>query len=421
VPVYEKGIVIVGGGHGGSQVAASLREKGYQGPLALLTAEGDIPYQRPPLSKAFLKEPTHDLLPLRPQSFYAKNAVDLRLSTEVVAIDPAGVLRLKDGQTLSADRIVLATGARPRLPPITGIDLDGVLALRNAADARRIRERLYAANDVVVIGGGFIGLEIAATARLLGKTVTVLEAAGRLMGRAVAPEISAHFLALHRGWGSDIRLDTPVGTIIGEAGKVVAVADAKGSVIPADVAIIGIGVVPNVELATAAGIAAANGILVNDFMETSDPRVLAIGDCVAFDHWASGKRERLESVQNAVDHGKTAAATLVGKREPYRAVPWFWSDQGDAKLQMVGLSADATRSVVRGKPEGGAFSVFHYRGERLVAIDSVNRAADHVLGRRMLGAGISPPAAVVGDESVDLKALLARETADRSAVMRLSD
>jgi 3-phenylpropionate/trans-cinnamate dioxygenase ferredoxin reductase subunit len=405
--VYGKGIVIVGGGHGGSQVAASLRSGGYDGPLTLVTAERDIPYQRPPLSKAFLKDPHHDLLPLRPESFYVKNAVDLRLGEEATAIDrSAAQLTLAGGGAIAFDRLVIATGARPRLPPIEGIGLDGVLTLRHADDARILRQRLHAANDVVVVGGGFIGLEIAATARLLGKTVTVLEAAGRLMGRVVALEISAHFLVLHRGWGTDVRLDTPVGAIVGEGGRVVAVDTAAGDRIPADTAVIGIGVVPNVELATAAGLAADNGIAVNDVMETSVPEILAIGDAVSFDHWELKRRVRLESVQNAVDQGKTAALTLIGKRSPFREVPWFWSDQGDVKLQMVGLSSDATWSFRRGRPEDGHFSVFHYSGERLVAVDSVNRASDHVVGRRMIGAGISPPPEMVVDEGVDLKALV---------------
>jgi 3-phenylpropionate/trans-cinnamate dioxygenase ferredoxin reductase subunit len=408
--LYDKGIVIIGGGHGGSQAAASLREKGYAGKLTLVTAEADIPYQRPPLSKAFLKDPGHALLPLRPESFYAKHDVALRLGAEVTAIDAAGgTLRLAGGGSVPFDRVVVATGARPRLPPIPGIDLAGVYTLRNAADARSLRTALYAANDVVVVGGGFIGLEIAATARLLGKTVTVLEAAGRLMGRAVAPEISAHFLALHRGWGSAVRLDTAVGAILGEGGRVVAVTDARGKRIPADLAVIGIGVVPNIEIATAAGVAAANGIAVDDFMQTSNPAILAIGDCVSFHHWATGKRERLEAVQNAVDQGKTAAATLVGKPEPYRAVPWFWSDQGDVKLQMVGIPHGADQSVLRGRAEAGAFSVFHYQGDRLIAVDSVNRAGDHMVGRRLLEAGMSAPPDVVADESVDLKSLVARQ------------
>jgi len=407
--LFERGIIVVGGGHGGSQVAASLRSEGYDGALTLVSAEPDIPYQRPPLSKAFLKEPDHELLPLRPASFYEKNDIRLLLATEAAAIDRrAGALVLADGSTLPLDRLVLAPGARPRLPPIEGISLDGVFALRIAEDARQIRERLYAANDVVVVGGGFIGLEIAATARLLGKTVTVLEAAGRLMGRVVAPEISDHFLALHRGWGTDIRLDTPVGRIVGEAGKVVAVETASGDRVDADMAIIGIGVVPNVELALTAGLTVDNGIVVDDFMTTSAPEIVALGDCAAFDHWELGRRVRLESVQNAVDQGKTAARTLTGKREPFRDVPWFWSDQGDVKLQMVGLSANATRSVLRGKPDSGAFSVFHFQDDRLVAIDSVNRATDHMVGRRLLGSGLSPPPEICADEGSDLKALVAR-------------
>jgi 3-phenylpropionate/trans-cinnamate dioxygenase ferredoxin reductase component len=408
--LFDKGIIVVGGGHGGSQVTASLRSEGYDGALTLVTAEPDIPYQRPPLSKAFLKEPAHALLPLRPESFYQKNDIRLMLSTEAVAVErQTRTLILADGRALPFDRLVLAPGARPRMPAIEGLGLANVFALRVAEDARRIRERLYAASDVVVVGGGFIGLEIAATARLLGKTVTVLEAVDRLMGRVVAPEISAYFLALHRGWGSDVRLGTPVGRIVGDsAGSAAAVETASGDRIPADMVVIGIGVVPNVELAKSAGLAIDNGVVVDDYMASSEAEVLAIGDCAAFQHWELGRRIRLESVQNAVDQAKTAAKTLVGKCEPFRDVPWFWSDQGDVKLQMAGLPFNATRSVRRGNPESGSFSVFHFEGERLVAVDSVNRAADHMVGRRLIGAGISPPAEVCSDEGVDLKMLVAR-------------
>lgn len=405
--MYENGIVIVGGGHGGSQAAASLRSEGYDGPLTLVTRENDVPYQRPPLSKAFLKDPKHELLPLRPESFYVKQNIELRLGAEVAAVDLRhGAVRLADEGAIPFDRVVLATGSRPRLPPIPGAELDGVLTLRNAADARKLRDRIATATDVVVVGGGFIGLEIASTARLLGRTVTVLEAADRLMGRVVAPAISRHFLALHRGWGSDIRLNTPIGTIVGEGGRVVAVTTAEGGRIAADLVVIGIGVVPNVELGAAAGVALDNGMVVNDFMETNVPEVLAIGDTVCFDHWELNRRVRLESVQNAVDQGKVAAATLTGKRKAYRDVPWFWSDQGDVKLQMVGLSGTADGNAVRGDPDSGAFSVFHYAGNRLIAVDSVNRAADHVVARRMIGAGISPAPELVADEGVDLKGLL---------------
>lgn len=403
----QESIVIIGGGHGGSQLAASLRTDGFEGPVTLLTEETDVPYQRPPLSKAFLKDPDHDLLPLRPESFYEKNAIDLRLGAKAAAIDLGScAVRLADGGIVPFTRLALATGARPRLPPVAGIDVDGVMTLRHADDARRLRDRLHRADDVVVVGGGFIGLEIAGTARMLGKTVTVLEAADRLMGRVVAPEISAHFLDLHRGWGSDIRLNTPIGAVVGEAGRVVAVETGGGDRIPADIAVIGIGVHPNVELAAEVGVTVDNGIFVNDFMETSLTDVLAIGDCVSFNHWEHGHKVRLESVQNAVDQGKVAAATLVGRREPYRDVPWFWSDQADVKLQMVGLSAYADRSVLRGNPDDVSFSVFHYAGDRLVAIDSVNRPADHMVGRRLIAAGFSLPPEVATDEGTDLKALL---------------
>jgi 3-phenylpropionate/trans-cinnamate dioxygenase ferredoxin reductase subunit len=409
--LFQDGIIIVGGGHGGSQLAASLRSEGYDGPLTLVTAETDIPYQRPPLSKAFLKDPAHDLLPLRPESFYEKNAVRLMLAAEVESVDvKARQLRLADGAVLSFDRLALATGARPRLPPVEGTHLAGVHVLRVAAEARALRDRLHAANDVVVVGGGFIGLEVAATARLMGKTVTVLEATDRLMGRVVAPEISRYFLDLHRGWGTDVRLRTPVGRIVGDGGRVVAVETGDGGHIPAALALMGTGVDPNVGLATAAGLDADNGILVDDTMATAVPEVVAVGDCVSFPHWELGRRVRLESVQNAVDQAKCAAKTLLGKPEPYREVPWFWSDQGDVKLQIVGLPFNATRSVVRGRQEENKFSVFHFAGDRLLAIDSVNRAADHVVGRRLLAAGISPSPEACADESVDLKALIPKGT-----------
>jgi 3-phenylpropionate/trans-cinnamate dioxygenase ferredoxin reductase component len=405
--VSAKNIVIVGGGHGGSQIAASLRDKGYDGELTLITAEPDLPYQRPPLSKAYLKTVDHDLLPLRPESFYVKNDVDLRLSTTATAIDLRGeALKLADGSEIAFDRLALAPGARPRVPAIEGIDLDGIVYLRDATDARDLRNRLHKAANVVVVGGGFIGLEIAATACLLGKTVTVLEAADRLMGRVVAPEISQHFLNLHRGWGSDIRLDTPIGRVIGDAGKAVAVETASGDRIEADIVVIGIGVVANTELAEDAGLTIDNGIAVDEFMTTSAPNIVSIGDCVSFHHWQLGRRVRLESVQNAVDQAKLAAATLLGSGEPYHEVPWFWSDQGDAKLQMVGLSMDATTSVQRGNPDDGAFSVFHYRQDDLVAIDSVNRPADHMVGRRLMAAGLALSPEEAGDESIDLKVRL---------------
>jgi 3-phenylpropionate/trans-cinnamate dioxygenase ferredoxin reductase subunit len=411
--LFENGIIIIGGGHGGSQLAASLRSEGYDGTLTLVTAETDIPYQRPPLSKAYLKDPAHDLLPLRPESFYEKNDIRVMLSSEVESIDLAGrSVRLADGAVMAFDGLGIATGARPRIPAIDGVHLAGVHILRVAAEARALRERLATAEHVVVVGGGFIGLEVAATARLLGKTVTVLEAAGRLMGRVVAPEISRHFLDLHRGWGSTILLDTPIGRIVGEGGRVVAVETAAGMRIAADLVLLGIGVVPNTEIAAAAGLAVDNGILVDETMATGAAGVVAIGDCVSFPHWSLGRRIRLESVQNAVDQAKTAARTLLGRPAPFEEVPWFWSDQGDVKLQMVGLPFGATQSVVRGKLADNRFSVFHFAEDRLVAIDSVNRPADHMVGRRLLGAGMSPSPEMCADEDVDLKGLATRVAAE---------
>jgi 3-phenylpropionate/trans-cinnamate dioxygenase ferredoxin reductase subunit len=250
---------------------------------------------------------------------------------------------------------------------------------------------------------------LAGTARALGRSVTVIEAADRLMGRAVAPEISQHFLDLHRGWGTTVLLNAPAKSIIGKQGQVVAVTAGDEPPIAADIVVIGIGVVPNVELASQIGIPVDNGIVVDDTLLTSMPDVYAIGDCAAFVEPSVGRRMRLESVQNAVDQGKAVARAITGKPAPYHAVPWFWSDQGDVKLQMVGLADKATRRVVRGKPDGGAFSIFQFAGEALVEIDSVNRPADHMVGRRVLEPGGKMPTPdQAADESFDLKGLLRR-------------
>jgi 3-phenylpropionate/trans-cinnamate dioxygenase ferredoxin reductase subunit len=410
-----KGVIIIGGGHGGSQLAASLRSEGYTDPVTLVTAESDIPYQRPPLSKTYLKEPERGLQELRPQAFYDDHKVDLRLSTKVVAIDPAKkTVLLDNGETLEWEHLVLATGARPRIPNIPGTDLNGVFYLRDAADVRGMHERFKAAESVVVIGGGFIGLELAATARQLGRNVTVIEATGRLMGRAVATEISDHFLRLHRGWGTTVLLNAGAKALIGRNGEVVAVSTGDDTPpIPADLVVIGIGVIPNVELAQQVGIVCDNGIVVGSDLRTSNPDIFAIGDCAAFVEPSVGRRMRIESVQNAVDQAKHVAKTITGKGgTPYHAVPWFWSDQQDAKLQMVGLAEKATRRVIRGKPEEGAFSVFQFDGDRLVNIDSVNKPGDHMLGRRVMEpGGRMPTPEQAADEGFDLKQLLRKPAA----------
>lgn len=405
------GVVIIGGGHGGSQVAASLRSEGYDGPVTLISDEGDIPYQRPPLSKTYLKEPDNGLQELRPEAFYTQHDVDLLLNTRVTSIDrELRRVALDNGGTVGFEHLVLAIGSRPRLPPIAGTDLAGVFTLRDAADARHIHDAFISAESIVVVGGGFIGLEIAATARQLGRKVTIFEAADRLMGRSVAPEVSSHFLDLHRGWGSTVVLNSPAAGIVGNASGGVEAVEADGhDPISADLVVLGIGVVPNVEMAAEIGLATDNGIVVGDDLRSDDPGIFAIGDCAAFHEASVGKRVRLESVQNAVDQGKSVAKTIVDRGAPYHAVPWFWSDQQDIKLQMVGLADHATQSVIRGHPDDGSFSVFRFAGDRLVEIESINRGADHMLGRRVLDAGENlPTPQQAADLDFDLKSLIKR-------------
>ncbi|WP_181704289.1 NAD(P)/FAD-dependent oxidoreductase [Chthonobacter albigriseus] len=402
------GVVVVGGGHAGAAAVAALRQEGFAGPIRLVTAEADLPYQRPPLSKAFLKDQGTEPQLIRPEAFYAAQGVDVELGATVTGIDRIDrTVTLADGRRLRYDGLTLATGARVRKPDVEGAGLAGIHYLRTTADARALRVALGQATSVVVIGGGFIGLEVAATAAALGKRVTVLEAGDRLMGRAVAPEISRHMLERHREAGIDVRLATSLGRFLGFRGQLVGVEPA-GSTAPieAELALVGIGVIANSELAQAAGLATDGGILVDSHMRTSDPTIVACGDGVVFDHWHAARRVRIESVQNATDQARHAAMALLGKPDPYRQVPWFWSDQGPTKLQMVGLSHGADRIVLRGRADDGRFSVFHFHRERLIAIDSVDRPADHMVGRRLLAAGTVLRPDQAADESVDLKALL---------------
>lgn len=407
------GIVIVGAGHGGSQAAVSLRQEGYEGPLVLLSDEPEIPYHRPPLSKTFLKSP--DAVPqmLRAESVYADNRIALRLGTSVRSIDPRSRrLVLSDGGTLAYGRLLLATGAAARRLPFAGREPEGTYTLRTAADARALRDGLQGGpHAVVIVGGGFIGLEAAALLATLGHAVTVVEAAGRLMQRSVAPEVAAHMADNHRALGVRLLFCTSVERVEEEAGRVRAVVTAAGERLAADILIVGIGAKPNVVLAEAAGIACDNGIRVGPGLETSLPHIHAIGDCVSFRHWQAGTWLRLESVQNATDQARHVARAMLGRPGEYRDVPWFWSDQGSVKLQMVGLSAGADRHFVSGAPADNAFSVFHFRGGRLLAIDSVNRPADHMLGRRMLAAGFSPDEALIAAGAGAMKAALAAHEA----------
>lgn len=405
----EERVVIIGGGHGGSQAAASLRQEGFEGPIALVNDETELPYHKPPLSKTFLKTADGGSQMLRPESFYRDNHVDLMLGHRVEALDlQAGKVRLDDGTSLPFGHVILATGARPRLPQVDGANLDGVFALRNFADAGRLREATAAAGSAIVVGGGFIGMEIAHTLAGLGKHVTLLEMAPRVLGRSVAPIISAYAERRAREAGIDLRTGTGVAGFEGTNGRVEAVRLTDGTRVPADLVVLGTGVVPNVELAAEAGLAVDNGIIVDDQMRTADPRILALGDVASFRHWHAARAVRLESVQNASDQAKHAARTITGKTASYREVPWFWSDQGDVKLQTAGLSFDADRHLLAGDPATNAFSVWHFSGPRLLAVDSINRGADHMIARRLLAAGIDPSEEDINLGTPRLKELISK-------------
>lgn len=404
----SNGVVIIGAGHGGVQAAASLREEGYDGHITLIGDEAELPYHKPPLSKTFIKDTEAKPQILRADAFYSGASIDLLLGERVASLDPAAKrLKLASGKDLAFDKSILATGSRPRLLPIEGGPLDGVLSLRSIADARAIRMLAATVEDVVILGGGFIGLEIAATLAVGGRRVTVVEAQERLLARALAPAISAHVAERLASFGVRVLMRTTVGRIEGEDGYVSAVLTSAGERIPARMLIVGIGVVPNAELAATAGIATANGIQVDAQMRTSAPGVLAIGDVASYRHWFTGGDVRLESVQNATDQARLAARTITGHADAYSAVPWFWSDIGDMKLQMVGLTGGSDRQVVSGLPGDNKFSVFHYAGPRLIGIESVNRPADHMLGRKMMGLGFSPDADTAAAGGEALKAALA--------------
>lgn len=405
------GIVIVGAGQAGVQTAEALRAGGFEGPITLLGDEPHGPYHRPPLSKAWLAgEMDAAQLVMRAPEMLARKNIELRTGVTVQRIDRAAKsVALADGSTLPYSGLVLATGATPRALPLPGADAPGVLPLRSRADASAIAERmgtcLEKALPIVVIGGGFIGLEVAATARKKGASVTVLEAAPRLLGRVLAPVLSDWYAELHRGHGVQLMLGAQVAAIEADASGVTGVKLADGTVLPAGLVVVGIGVSANDQLAREAGLECDRGIVVDGCGRTSDRSIVAAGDCTAR-RLADGSLLRLESVQNATEQGKSAAAALLGQDRPFTATPWFWSDQYDKKLQMAGLSMDADTWAVRGDMASGSFSVYHFQGQRLLAVDSVNAAKDHLQARKLLDAGVSPTPGQAGDAGFDLGSLL---------------
>ena len=400
-------VVVVGAGHGGFQIAASLRQGGFDGEVVLIGDEPHLPYQRPPLSKDYLSGKIGlDLLLMRPEQFFADHRVELVMGAEITAIDNADhAVVFANGSRLGYDHLVLATGARNRVPPLPGIELDGVCYLRNLAETDALRERLADAANCVVIGAGFIGLEFAAVARAEDKAVHVVELTDRVMGRVLCRESSAYFGEAHSKTGVEFSFNARVERIAGAGGKVTHVDLADGHRLPADIVLVCIGVVPNGELAQAAGLSCNNGIVVDHHLSTADPAVSAIGDCAAFPSRHAGNQYvRLEAVQNATDHARCVVDRIMGKPRPYTALPWFWSEQGDQRLQIAGLTIGFDRAVLRGDYQGGQYSAFCYAGGRLLGIESINRPADHAFARRLLAADRNITPEQAADESFDLRA-----------------
>ncbi|MYF29345.1 MAG: ferredoxin reductase [Gammaproteobacteria bacterium] len=398
-------IVIVGGGHAAGQAAASLRQEKYEGEILIIGEEPHIPYQRPPLSKQYLSgEYGLDRVHLRPARFYESKDIGVRSGVRVENIDPADrTVACSDGAEISYDKLLLATGARPRRLAATGGDLPGVHYLRTIADVDAIKQDFAAGRRMAIIGGGYIGLEVAAIAIEAGLIVTVLEMEDRILQRVTTPAMSAFYEDIHTEKGVTIRTRMRAESFAGD-GRLTGVVCAGGEAVPADLAVVGIGIEPNVELAEAAALDCSNGIVVDEYTRTSDPNIFAAGDCTNHPNPVLGRRLRLESVPNAMEQSRVAAANLADNPKTYANVPWFWSAQYDLKLQMVGFSTEAERQVVRGDPGTRQFAVFHLNGETLVAADAVNSAREFMVARQLVGKRVDSGA--LADPNVELKSIL---------------
>jgi len=404
-------VLIVGAGHGGAQAAVALRQNKFEGTIAVVGDEPELPYERPPLSKEYFSgEKTFDRILIRPAAFWADRHIDMLLSRRVASVDPAAHLAtLTDGSTIGYGKMIWATGGAPRRLVCSGHDLAGVHAVRTREDVDRMLGEMAGTTNVVVIGGGYIGLEAAAVLSKFGKKVVVLEALDRVLARVAGEPLSRFYEAEHRAHGVDVQLDAKVDCILGGAGdRVTGVRMHDGSVLPADMVIVGIGIVPAVEPLIAAGAAGGNGVDVDSYCRTSLPDIYAIGDCAMHaNDFAGGARLRLESVQNANDQATTAAKDILGMAEPYHAVPWFWSNQYDLRLQTVGLSVGFDEAIVRGDPGTRSFSVVSLTVGRKLALDCVNAVKDYVQGKALVVGGLSPDKASLANPEVPLKGLLA--------------
>lgn len=403
-------IVIVGAGHGGAQAAIALRQNGFEGSILMITRDSEPPYERPPLSKEYLaRDKTFDRILIRKPEFWDDKNVAVRLHSTVTAVDAkAHSLTFADGSQMGYGKLIWAAGGDPRRLPIEGGQLAGIHAMRDRADADRLMAELDAgAKHAVVIGGGYIGLEAAAVLSKLGCSVTLIEALPRVLARVAGEELSRFYEDEHRSHGVDLRLETGVDSFIGENGKITGVKLSDGEVIPADLAVVGIGIVPAVGPLIAAGASGANGVDVDEYCRTSLPDIYAIGDCAAHaNSFAGGEVIRLESVQNANDMATIVAKDVTGDPKKYHALPWFWSNQYDLKLQTAGLSIGYDQTILRGNPDERQFSVIYLKGGRVIALDAVNATKDYVQGRKLVEAGISPSPDDLANPDIPLKELM---------------
>jgi 3-phenylpropionate/trans-cinnamate dioxygenase ferredoxin reductase subunit len=404
----SKRVIIAGAGHASGQVVASLRQHGFDGRIVLVGDEPYLPYQRPPLSKKFLAgELAAERLYFKPASFYEEAGVELRLETRVTQIDRDGArLIVDDGDDIAYDTLVLTLGSRARSLPVDGVNLERVYYLRSITDVDAIREHFEPGRRLVVVGAGYIGLEVAAVARQAGLDVTVIEMEDRVMSRVVSPEISDFFQIEHANQGATLRLSTSVAGFEGRK-RVRTVVTSEGEEIPADLVVIGVGIVPNTELASAAGLEVDNGIVVDDRCRTSDPAIFAAGDCTVHPNAIYDRMLRLESVHNALEQAKTAAANICGEDAAYCQVPWFWSDQYDLKLQIAGLSQDYDDVVIRGNPAERSFSCLYLQGDRLLGVDAINAPRDFTQAKALIADRVPLQVTQLADVQTALKDLVA--------------
>jgi 3-phenylpropionate/trans-cinnamate dioxygenase ferredoxin reductase subunit len=405
----DAGVIIVGAGHAGGTAAALLRQFGYEAPVTLIGEEPIAPYQRPPLSKAWLKgEADAESLMLKPESFYEEANIRLRTHTHVAALSPAEkTITLQTGEILAYDTLILATGARPRPLVIPGSDLAGVLVLRSAADAEALKAVLGPGQRLAVIGGGYIGLEAAASARALGAEAIVIEREPRILARVACETLSTFFTDYHRARGVAFELGASVAGFEGHGGRVTGVRLGSGAVIGCDAALVGIGALPNMELAQAAGLACGDGILVDEAARTSDPAIFAIGDVTQRPLALYERLFRLESVANALEQARQAACAVTGRPAPPAEVTWNWSDQYDLKYQFAGLPFDVDDIVLRGDPAAGHFAIFHLAGDRIQAVEAVNAPAEFMAGRQLIAKRVAVSRSRLADTTISMKEVAA--------------